>query len=296
MPLVFHKIEEGRNRDCGASVATFLEEGIKSQQILMEEGKLPQVESPYFKALERYKIWREKRIESLKDRPETLRVVLNNYSEQGFVSGHELFFKPGFIGHRRENIYFSYMNQPPMNRDWVAIKVSPQEYLYNAPYRDLRDPEGWYKSKIKIQDYQNMNGRTPGNWHNHYNELLKKDRVLPSEIVAYAKVEKEIPIDTSKLSAEQLTTVKQYLQEPLSFATYFDDPEKSILLCESRDSKYQIRVAFDKEKACSSESQEKILKVFSEINSVDDLCRKASPSSSLDNIKKHPQDFCCKRG
>lgn len=102
----------------------------------------------------------------------------------------------------------------PFERDWVAIELSEMANLHDATCRD---------------------------------------RVPASKIVAYAKFEKEFPVE-KHITAEELEQVENFVSNKLGFATQFDDLKDNVLMCRAAD-KYQIRVSFNKDKISGRESE-----------------------------------------
>jgi len=272
MPLVFHEI--GHNpagKEAGASIDLFLKEGLLSKALLRERGKLPPQENPYEKkiaqqlehksdAMNKRQDWVEERKKALKDRPEILKSALDGdkeskwWTEEGLVTPHDIFYKPNHPGNREENIFFGYSARPSTNRDWVAIEVSDDATLHDASCRDRGLPDAWLNTSVTIREFQQMEslGQSPRGWESKYNEHLIRDRVSPEKIVAYAKVEKELPIEISKISSEELQKVRTFINRSLGFATQFQSPQDNVLINEE-DGKYQIRVSFNKDKIAGKE-------------------------------------------
>ncbi len=117
----------------------------------------------------------------------------------------------------------------------MAIEVDGAATLHDAGCRDAQNPSQWTNTAITVSSFKAMlekGGSIPYGWHGKYNEHVVPDFVSPDRIVAYAKVEKELPIEAVKPTAEQLKQVQNYLSKQLSFATQFEDPADNILLSE----------------------------------------------------------------
>lgn len=293
MPLIFHEI--GHNADgvaAGASIDVFLEDGLVSKALLRASGKLPPSESPYDRAvklslsmkelaLQRREEWRhQQRQEALKDSPDVLKSVLDEdkestwWREDGAVSGYDLFYKPGFQGHREENVFFGYAAHPSSDKDWVAIEVPDTVTLHDASCRDRGVPADWARTAVTIRQFQEAQGRgqLPRGWESKYNEYLIRDRVPAAQIVAYAKVEKELPIELPKLTGEQQLNVQDFISNQLGFATQFKDSRDNVLFSESGGG-CQIRVAFNKERIAGREQVVK--NFFAQFDSMGQLLEKA---------------------
>jgi len=271
MTLVYHKIQHADGLEAGASVDCFLDEGLKSKALLRKEGKLEKKETIYERALTNRARWIEERKVALADNPQLLQAVLSSDTENTWIRGAERFFKPKFKGNREENVFFGYHKAPPDDDDWVAIDASDDETIHNASFRDEENPEKWERTSVKLGDFVTLTDK-PSLWRDHYNEILRYDQVSPDEIVAYAKIEKTLPID-EKLAANDIKNIKALLGEKLKPYVQFEKAEDNILL-HQHNSKLDIRVAFNKQKASSNEAQQRIRAVFSGINSIEPLIEK----------------------
>lgn len=274
MPLVFH--EMGHNpagKVAGASVEVFLKFGLMSKAMLRKIGKLPPVEDQfaYEKALQRRENWIKERKEVLRDEPDLLRAVLASDKESNWVDG---FNKPGDPAHREENVFFLYSNHPSSNRDWVAIEVPDTTTLHDASCRDYCKHEQWFKTAVTIWEFKEIlaMGRTPTGWNSLYNEHLIHDKVPAEKIVAYAKIEKELPFK-NKITLSQLHQIQIFVSKQLNFATQFPDPVDNVLLHEQYD-RYQIRISLNKNKVMGRESE--ISEFFSQFKSIEALIKVAN--------------------
>jgi hypothetical protein len=287
MPLIYH--ERGHNKagdQAGSSVELFLNEGIKSKTLLRKEGKLPPEESPYERAGTRRQKWIEERKTALASNPTFLNSVLASSKESDFIDGNAIFYKPGHPGHREDNVFFGYHAHPSADRDWVAIEVPDSADLHDASCRDEQDPQRWINSSVPINEFIKMQKQNllPQRWNGRYNEHLIYGKVEPDKIVAYAKVEKELPIESGvKFSQNQLDQVKKFVNYNLNFATQFDSSEDNILLNLDKD-KYQIRVSFNKTKVTGNEK--KVKEFFEKFNSMNQLVEEASKFSTTEAVKK----------
>jgi len=271
MVLVFH--EMGHNPagiEAGASVGVFLRDGLKSKQILREEGKISSIENPYYRAIAKREEWIEERKEALKDNPTVLQSVLST----GYpISGHDIFHKTGHPANREENIFFGFSEKPSSNRDWVAVEVPDTSTLHDASCRDRGDPAAWVNTGVTIQEYRRLKGQgqMPHGWQSHYNEHLVKDIVPAHRIISYAKVEKELPVD-AEISAAQLNTIKSFINHNLGDVTQFGTPEDNVLLHET-SGMHQIRVSLNKEKVTGKEDEVAVF--FAQFNSMKALLKAA---------------------
>jgi hypothetical protein len=266
MPILYHSLQ--RPEIQGASVENFLKNGLESKQKLMDKGVMPFQENAYERAVERYEKWVKERTEHFKNDPETLESVLKT-GFHGSINGRVAFEEPGFSGNRNENIFFTYLKNPPSNYDWVAIEVPNNTKLHDATCRDLGDPVRWQDTAVTIEDFANIpQGKVPFGWEGNYNEYLVPHRLSADQIVAYAKVEKELPIGQKPLKPEELTEIRELLNARLDFATQFTKPESNVLINES-NGKYQIRISFNKDSAQTK--QQEITEVFQSFNSIDEL-------------------------
>jgi hypothetical protein len=260
MVLVYHKIEHPDGFEAGASVDVFLEKGLKSKLLLQKEGKLPSEPNPWERMLARHKELENKHLNN----PVLLKYFQTQHQEELQKNSYEAFYKPNYPGNRLENVFFSYSDGPPSshNRDWVAIDVPETSKLHDAGFRDEIDPQKWMNTRVTIEAYSEMLKRgeekPPSGWTENYppyNELLIRDEVKADKIVAYAKVEKELPIEKD-ITPEELKNVQKFISEKLGFATQFKNPEDNALIHKNdKTQKYEIRVSFNKNKINGKEGQ-----------------------------------------
>jgi len=214
--LLFH--EMGHDQDgekAGASIELFLKEGLKCKALLRQEGKLAPVELP-----------------------------------------HSGFYLPGFKGHREENVFFGYKEHPSCNANWVAIEVSEDADLHDAYFRDRCLPDKWDSTSVKIAEYRELRAKNllPPEWWTPYNEHLIPHSVSPDKVIAYAKIEAELPFKAVRITDEQLLYVKTFVHDCLKFATHFQDAADNVLLYEyEQRGKYQIRISLNKAKVAGRE-------------------------------------------
>lgn len=290
MPIVFHKLGHSDGERAGASVNLFLTEGLKSKALLRKEGKLEQVETPYEFGLRRRADWIKERSIALADNPQLLRATLASDKESTWLGGDNGFYKPNFQGNREENIFFGCLNNPPHNADWVAIDANENEAVHNASFRDEGDPLRWQSTSVKLGDFIKM-AQKPPSWRDNYNELLRRDRVKPEEIIAYAKTEKVLPLD-HKLTDDEKDQIRGALGKQLSPYLQFENEERNILLHDN-EGKLEIRVAFNKEKTSSKNARKHIRGIFSKINSLKDI---KNPSQPLNHRPVSRSFFLGNRG
>ncbi len=292
MPLVFHEL--GHSPDgakAGASVDAILREGLLSKALLKKHGKLPMEPNPYEQALalnasqrdahlQQYEAWVSERKEALKDDQPLLERVLQKNSAEAFLQArdetrHQLFFEPGFAGHREEHIFFRYHDHPPASRDWVAVEVPHDAVLYNESFRDSNQPKAYENHPLTIQEYQEQAAEGSifrHGWKSLANEHLIRDTVPSERIVAYAKVEKELPHDPS-IGSSNAKNIKKFLNEHLSFATHFDHEDDNVLLAKE-NGKQQIRVSFNVEKIKGREHEVRTL--FDRFSSMREIAEAAN--------------------
>ena len=120
----------------------------------------------------------------------------------------------------------------------------------------------------------------PNGWYGTYNEHLIRDSVPSERIIAYAKLEKELPLESTKATPDQLKQVQVYLSDKLSFATQFENPADNILIYE-KDGKYQIRISFNKDKVTGRESD--VSSIFHPIQSMNELIEKSQEHEKIVN-------------
>ena len=300
MVLIYH--ERGHHRDgalAGASVDVFLEQGLLSKALLKDAGKLPAKENPYKKAmervlkgrapaLERREAWRQGRKRALSGNPELLQSVLasdkESYWWKAEVSAHEVFYMPGHPANREEHVFLLYAERPAADKDWVAIEVPETTQLHDASCRDRSDPDEWITTAVTIEQFRKERalGRSPHGWRSIYNETLVRDRVPAEQIVAYAKVEKELPFEKS-ISAEELGLVQKFVSSKLAFATQFDDPKDNVLVCKNTD-RYQIRVSFNKAKVTGR--QDEVSSFFKPFECMEQLVKAAKIIDPAQEVKE----------
>jgi len=285
MALVYHKIEHPDGFEAGASVDVFLKEGLKSKRLLQEEGKLHFTPTPW----ERMLAFHRETENALRFDPTRLKMVREyNLDLEKNGNNSNTFYKPNHPANREENIFFSYSDGPTShNRDWVAIDVPETSKLHDATFRDLQNPRAWISTAVTIKDYiemQSKEGKFPPGWKSLYNELLIRDEVKADKIVAYAKVEKELPIEKD-ITPEELKNVQKFISEKLGFATQFKNPEDNALIHKNdKTQKYEIRVSFNKNKINGKEGQ--VSDFFNKFQSFQQLIDQSvdqskNPSASL---------------
>ena len=276
MILLFHQTT--------SSVDRLLGEGLKSANILAQEGKVEKKPNNYEIAVLSYENWVEERKVTLRDNPNLLKQILNMNSLKKYLenNGSARFDAPSHSGNRFNNVYFQFFNTPPANSDWVAIDVPDSTLLHDATCRDRSDPELWRQSACSIKHFQESisNGEMPYRWHGIYNEHLIRDSVPSERIIAYAKLEKELPLESTKATLDQLKQVQVYLSDKLSFATQFENPADNILISE-KDGKYQIRISFNKDKVTGRESD--VSSIFHPIQSMNELIEKSQEREKIVN-------------
>ena len=260
MALVYHKIEHQDGFEAGASVDVFLKKGLKSKRLLQEEGKLLFSPTPWERMLANHR----KTENALRFDPARLKMVKESNALEKNGNNFNTFYKPNYPGNRLENVFFSYSDGPPSshNRDWVAIDVPETSKLHDAGFRDKIDPQKWMNTRVTIEAYSEMLKRgeekPPAGWtekYPPYNELLIRDEVKADKIVAYAKVEKELPIEKD-ITPEELKNVQNFISKKLGFATQFKNPEDNALIHKNdKTQKYEIRVSFNKNKINGKEGQ-----------------------------------------
>jgi hypothetical protein len=309
MVLIFHEI--GHNQaglKAGACIEVFFKEGLLSKALLMQAGKLPTEKNPYERfvenslawkeaALKRREEWIKKRTEALKDNPQLLKNILDSGEESTWwkddegISGHEVFYEPGHPAHREENVFFGYSEHPSADRDWVAIEVPETATLHDASCRDRNVPDEWSSTAVTIKKFIEMqaSGKTPPSWQSRYNEHLIRDRVPAERIVAYAKVEKELPFK-KPITDEELKQVQNFVSNKLGFATQFNDPKDNVLV-HKKDGKYQIRVSFNKVKISGREGEASGF--FDQFQSFQELINEAKTFSTPTHLPadhpRHPE-------
>ena len=309
MVLIFHEI--GHNPagyKAGASVEVFLRDGLVSKALLRQAGKLPPEKNPYERAMEnalaskeavlkRREEWRQQRTEALKDNPQLLKYVLDSDKESNWwkaddgFSGHVVFYKPDHPAHREEHIFFGYSEHPPANQDWVAIEVPETSTLHDASCRDRGVPYEWSRTAVTIKQFREMQerGEMPRGWKSRYNEHLIRDKVSAERIVAYAKVEKELPFE-ERIAAEELEQIQNFVSNKLGFATQFDNHKDNVLVHKDAG-KYQIRVSFNKAKVTGREGE--VSEFFDQFQSFQQLINEAkifsTPKHLPKNHPKHPE-------
>jgi hypothetical protein len=268
MTLLFHNTE--------SSINTLLEEGIKSANILAKEGKIEPKQDSYQIVTENHKKWVAERKLALKENPVLLEKTLTENSLQHWLAknAHARFYNPEHPGNRFNNVYFQYLEKPPSYINWVAIDVPDSTLLHDALCRDRQEPELWTQTACSIKDFQEFKsqGSVPYQWFGFYNEYLIRDSVPSERIIAYAKLEKELPFESNKATPNQLEQVQVYLNNKLSFATQFENPADNILISE-KDSKYQIRISFNKDKVAEKEND--VLSILQPIQSMSELIEKS---------------------
>jgi hypothetical protein len=122
----------------------------------------------------------------------------------------------------------------------------------------------------------------PYRWNGIYNEHLIKGRVPPERIIAYSKLEKELPVEPTKATPDQLNQVQVYLSDKLSFATQFENPADNILISE-KDGKYQIRISFNKNKVEGKESD--VSSILQPIQSMSELIKKSQEDKGIVEVQ-----------
>ncbi len=272
----------------GASVDVFLKEGLMSKALLRQVGKLPLMENIYERALRNREEWIEGRKIALGNNQSLLERVLDSDRESNWVRGEEIFYRPGHLANREENVFFGYSDHPSSKIDWVAIEVPETATLHDASCRDRGVPDEWSRTAVTIRQFREMKarGETPRGWKSGYNEHLIRDIVPAERIVAYAKVEKELPVE-KPISAEELEQVQNFVSNKLGFATQFDDPKDNVLVHEDAG-KYQIRVSFNKAKVTGRE--DKVSDFFDQFQSFQELISKAKIFSTPKHLpKNHPK-------
>ena len=264
MTLLFHQTT--------SSVDPLLKEGLKSHNILAQEGKVEKGPDHYECAVSSYEKW-------LEDNPDLFFIPLTNWLEN---NGSARFDDPSHPGNRFNNVYFQFLNTPPADSDWVAIDVPDSTLLHDATCRDRSDPELWMYSACSIKHFKESISKSemPYRWHGIYNEHLIRDSVPSERIIAYAKLEKELPLESTKATPDQLKQVQVYLSDKLSFATQFENPADNILIYE-KDGKYQIRISFNKDKVTGRESD--VSSIFHPIQSMNELIEKSQEREKIVN-------------
>ena len=152
-------------------------------------------------------------------------------------------------------------------------------------------PDKWLRTAVTIRQFREMQerGEMPHTWESRYNEHLIRDRVPAERIVAYAKVEKELPVE-KHITAEELEQVQNFVSNKLGFATQFDNPKDNILVHE-KAGKYQIRVSFNKAKVTGREGE--VSDFFNQFQSFQELINEAkifpTPKHLPKNHPRHPE-------
>lgn len=273
MTFLFHKTD---------FVNTILEEGLKSANILAKEGKVEKKPNNYEIAVSSYEKWVEETKVQLKDNPDLLNraLISNTLTNWLKYNGSARFDAPTHPGNRFDNVYFQFFNTPPANSDWVAIDVPDSTLLHDATCRDRSDPELWRQSACSIKDFKESISKSemPYRWHGIYNEHLIRDSVPSERIIAYAKLEKELPLESTKATPDQLKQVQVYLSDKLSFATQFENPADNILISE-KNGKYQIRISFNKDKVTGRESD--VSSILQPLQSMNELIEKSQEHNKI---------------
>jgi len=273
MVLIYHKTQ---------SAEPLLQEGLKSYNILAQEGKREVIQNCYEIAVSRHREWVEERKVALKDDPALLSQILSEYNLEATLKNNPRarFDDPKHPGNRFDNVYFQFFKTPLSDSDWVAIDVPDTTLLHDATCRDIVNPELWIYSACSIKDFEQYKsqGLKPPRWHGIYNEHLIKDRVSSERIIAYAKLEKELPVEPTKATPDQLNQVQVYLSDKLSFATQFENPADNILISE-KNGKYQIRISFNKNKVEGKESD--VSSILQPIQSMSELIKKSQENNSI---------------
>lgn len=277
MVLIYHKTQ---------SAEPLLQEGLKSYNILAQEGKKEVMPNCYEIAVLNHEKWVEERKVALKDNPILLQQILDYNSLQVELKNNPRarFDDPKHPGNRFDNVYFQFFKTPPSDSDWVAIDVPDTTLLHDATCRDIVNPELWKYSACSIKDFEQYKsqGLKPPSWHGFYNEHLIKDRVPSERIVAYTKLEKELPVEPTKASPDQLSQVQVYLSDKLSFATQFENPADNILISE-KNGKYQIRISFNKNKVEGKESI--VSSILQPIQSMSELIKKSQEDKGIVEVQ-----------
>lgn len=228
-------------------------------------------------ALQHWQLWADERRQALKDDPAQLERVLAGNPVSYYLPDE--FEKPGFEGNRTENVFFSFAEHPPQEKDWVAIDVPEHTMLHDAACRDsfsdytekgrTRDEYGkkaidpksirsyrWQATALPIRQFRQMTdaGLFP-HWRARMNETLIRDHVPAERIIAYAKVEKELPL-AHPLSDGDKRQLQDFIGRSLSFCTHFPDQADNVLMQREGDM-LRIRVSVNRAKMAGREGQMK---------------------------------------
>ena len=74
--------------------------------------------------------------------------------EIGWITGYDVFYKPGHPAHREEHVFFGYSEHPSAHRDWVTIEVSETSTLHDASCRDIGAPDKWIGTAITLESIE----------------------------------------------------------------------------------------------------------------------------------------------
>jgi len=278
MTLIYHQTN--------SSVDTLLKEGLKSANILAQEGRIEAKPNSYEIAVLNHEKWVKERKVALQDNPDLLSQILSEYNLEATLktNAQARFDDPSHPGNRFDNVYFQFFERPPSESDWVAIDVLNSTLLHDATCRDRGEPELWIYSACSIEHFQRSrsSGKMPHRWEGIYNERLFKDEVPSGRIIAYSKLEKELLVESTKATPDQLKQVQVYLSDKLSFATQFENPADNILISE-KDGKYQIRISFNKNKVEGKESD--VSSILQPIQSMSELIKKSQEDRGIVEVQ-----------
>lgn len=296
MPIVYHLLRNSKIPE--ASVEKILKNGIKSKQQLMDDGDIPFEENVYKVVARSRDKWLNEMYQCHKNDKETFFKIIEPVARNNaFVSEYVAFEEPlpkSPYG-RQDNVFFTYSKNPPSNYDWGAIEVPNKAQLRNSYYyKGHCDIVKYADSAMTLEDFANTQQSSyPFRWGSYDPECSVPYRVPADKIVAYAKVEKELPIGKKPLEYQDLTKIKKVLNAKLNFATQFSTPEDNVLIDES-NGKYQIRISFNKNSA--QNKQQEITKVFQSFDSIDELLGLNTDSQDVGDWNIVAAGHCCVEG
>jgi hypothetical protein len=213
--------------------------------------------------------------------------IMDNILENGLLSRNR---KEGkfWQNNQYDYIYFSYYKEKEWGRrDCVICEIDGNSPIFDHGDNHNKNKPFHNRTSMSIKDY--AKAIKIGNPFKEIGEIHIASSIDPKDIVAYKKLEKSIPSENNDIEEKYKNELIEKLDINLNFATFFDDRNNSTIYYNYEKKQYEIRVAFDKEKALDPDNKKKIEEFFNNINSFKDI--EKLPDDHLKKLKETASKF-----